>query len=259
MTLCGIMRIGHSAVACAIFRRPLVRAGGTLCQLPLVAEQVGEKVVAPLGWSRGPCDFQATADGVATMALAKFILPAEALILDVCTLWFVANVIRGDAGTVSFAEGVSARNECDGFFVVHRHAGEGFSDIASRGDGIGLAIGSFGIHVDQAHLHRAERLLQVTISGVALVREPCTLRTPVQLFGLPHVGAAAGKAERLEAHRFKTDVAGENHQVGPGKFLPILLLDRPQQATRLVEVYVVGPAVERSEALLAGSGATAAV
>ena len=40
---------------------------------------------------------------------------------------------------------------------------------------------------------------------------------------------------------------------------PYLLLDRPQQPPRLVEVAVVRPAVERSEALLAAVGAAAPV
>ena len=42
-------------------------------------------------------------------------------------------------------------------------------------------------------------------------------------------------------------------------FLPVLLLDRPQQAPRLVEVAVVRPAVERGEALLPAVRAAAPV
>src|SRR5690606_25820091 len=71
--------------------------------------------------------------------------------------------------------------------------------------------------------------------------------------------AAAREAERLEAHRLQGDVAGQDVQVGPGDLLAVLLLDRPQQAAGLVEAAVVGPAVERGEALLAGPGAAAAV
>src|SRR5262249_58725597 len=85
------------------------------------------------------------------------------------------------------------------------------------------------------------------------------LGTPVELLGLPDVGAAAGETEGLEAHRVERDVAGENHQVGPGELAAVLLLDRPQQPARLVEVGVVRPAVERREALLAAAGAAAAV
>jgi hypothetical protein len=50
-------------------------------------------------------------------------------------------------------------------------------------------------------------------------------------------------------------VAGEDHQVGPGNLLAVLLLDRPEQAAGLVEVAVVGPAVDRRETLVAGAGA----
>ena len=166
---------------------------------------------------------------------------------------------RRIAGAVGLAEGVAAGDQRDGLFVVHRHAEEGLADVLRRRDRVRIAVRSFRIDVDQAHLHRAERLRQLTFAAVAFVAEPGALGTPVELFGLPHVGAAAGEAEGLEAHRFERDVAGENHQVGPGDFAAVLLLDRPQQAARLVEVRVVRPAVERREALLAGAGAAAAV
>src|SRR3546814_3599380 len=42
-------------------------------------------------------------------------------------------------------------------------------------------------------------------------------------------------------------------------FRSIFLLDRPQQAARLVEISVVGPAVERRETLLPAVGAAATV
>src|SRR6202023_1969888 len=96
-------------------------------------------------------------------------------------------------------------------------------------------------------------------AAVAFLAQPRTLGTPIELFRLPDIGAAAGKAERLEAHRFEGDVAGENHKVSPGNFAAILLLDRPQQAARLVEIRVIRPAVERREALLTGAGAAATV
>ena len=126
-------------------------------------------------------------------------------------------------------------------------------------DRIGIAVRAFRIDVDQAHLHRAERLGELAFAAVAFVAEPGAFGTPVQFFRLPRVGAAAGESERLEAHRFQRDVAGENKQIGPGQLAAVFLLDRPQQAARLVEVGVVRPGVERREALLAGAGAATAV
>ena len=79
------------------------------------------------------------------------------------------------------------------------------------------------------------------------------------LIRLPDVLATAAEAEGLEAHRFERDVAGEDQQVGPRDLTAVLLLDRPEQATRLVQVDVVRPAVERREALLAAPAAAAAV
>src|SRR5262249_38051044 len=69
----------------------------------------------------------------------------------------------------------------------------------------------------------------------------------------------ATETEGLESHRFEGDVAGQDHQVGPGNLAAILLLDRPEQATRLVQADVVRPTVERREALLAPAPSAAAV
>ena len=51
----------------------------------------------------------------------------------------------------------------------------------------------------------------------------------------------------------------QNHKVGPRNLVAVLLLDRPQQPARLVEVHVVRPAVEWRETLLAGSSTAAAI
>ena len=125
--------------------------------------------------------------------------------------------------------------------------------------GSGLPFGTFRVDVDQAHLNRTERLRQLTLAAIAFIAQPRPFRTPVELLGLPHVGASAGEAEGLEAHRFQRDVAGENHQVGPRDLLAIFLLDGPQQAARLIQVRVVRPAIQRGEALLPRAGAAAAV
>ena len=100
---------------------------------------------------------------------------------------------------------------------------------------------------------------ELAVAAVALVAEPGVLGTPEDLLGLPDVLAAEAEAEGLEAHVLQRDVAGEDEQVGPRDLLAVLLLDRPEQAAGLVEVGVVGPAVERREALAAVAGAAAAV
>ena len=90
--------------------------------------------------------------------------------------------------------------------------------------------------------------------------EPGGLGTPVDvLIRLPDVLAPAAETERLEAHRLQGDVPREDHQVGPGNLPAVLLLDRPEQATRLVQADVVRPTVERREPLLAPAAAAAAV
>src|SRR6202166_4214384 len=108
MTFRRIVCLRHRAVACTIFRCPLMRASRTLRQFPFVAEQVREEVIAPLRRRRGPDDFQAAANGVSTKTFAKFILPAEALILNVGTFWFGAYILSGNGSAVGFAGGVVA-------------------------------------------------------------------------------------------------------------------------------------------------------
>ena len=71
--------------------------------------------------------------------------------------------------------------------------------------------------------------------------------------------APAAETKRLKSHRLKRAVAGEYHQVGPGDFPAVFLLDRPEQTARFVEVRIVRPTVEGRKALGAGSRAPAAV
>ncbi len=194
------------------------------------------------------------------MALAEGVLPAEALELDIGTLGLEADILAGIGGAVGLAEGVAAGDQRDRLFVVHRHAGESIADIARRGERVGIAVRAFGVHVDEAHLHGRERIGEVAIAAVTLSRQPLALGAPIDVLAwLPGIDAAAGEAEGPEAHRFQGDVAGQDQKVGPGDLAAVFLLDRPEQAPRLVEVDVVRPGVQRGEALLARPRAAAAV
>src|SRR6185503_12275588 len=95
--------------------------------------------------------------------------------------------------------------------------------------------------------------------AVALVAEPRALGPPVDLLGIPDVLAPAGEAERLEPHRLEGDVAGQDDQVGPRDLASVLLLDRPQQPARLVDVRVVRPAAQRRKTDLARTRTATAV
>src|SRR5205085_8182438 len=113
--------------------------------------------------------------------------------------------------------------------------------------------------VDQAHLHGTERAGELPVAAVALIAEPGVLRPPEDLVGFPDVGSPEAEAERLEAHRFHGNVAGEDQQIGPGDLPAVLLLDRPEQPARLVKVCVVGPTVEGSETLSASAATASAI
>ena len=255
-----VVSVRHRVRGCGIRRNPLPRAGRALHQIPVVAEQRREETVVPPRRGGCPGTLEPAGDRVIARAAAEGVLPAEALLLDARAFGFATDVLVRVGGTVGLAEGMPAGDEGDRLLVVHCHARERLANIPGRGKRTRDAVGPLGIHVDQAHLHRAERIGELPVTAVALVSEPGVLGSPVDvLFGLPDVRAPATETERLETHRLEGDVPGENHEVGPGDLPAVLLFDRPEQAARLVEVRVVGPAVERGEALRARAATAAAV
>jgi len=249
-------RAGHDRLG--VLGDPLVGAGGALGELPLVAEEDLEEAVVPLVRGVGPGDLQAGGDRVGALAGAVRRPPTQALLLDRRALGLGADQV-GVAGAVGLAERVTAGDERDGLLVVHRHPGERLADVAGGRQGVRVAVRALGVDVDQAHLDRAERVGELPLTAVPLVAEPGVLGAPEDLLRLPDVLATEREAEGLEAHVLERDVAREHEQVGPGDLLAVLLLDRPQQPARLVEVGVVRPAVERGEALGAVAGAAPAV
>src|SRR6185436_12201387 len=76
---------------------PLMSAGGALGELPLEAEQILEKVVAPLRRGRGPGDFQSAGDGIGAGAGAELVAPAEAQSLQIAGFRFDADVTGGSS------------------------------------------------------------------------------------------------------------------------------------------------------------------
>src|SRR5262249_26267186 len=236
------------------------RTARTLPQLPLVAEQVVEIAVVPLHRVAGPGALQAAGDRVVALAGSKGVFPAEALFCEGGAFGFGTDVLSRRGSTMGFAKGVTAGNQRNGLLVIHGHAAERFPNVPGCSERIRFPVGPLRIHVDQAHLNGAERLIEHSVAGVTLVSKPRLLRPPVNVrFGLPDVLPPTGETERLESHRLQRTVTGEDHQIAPRDFLAVLLLDRPKQPSRLVEAHVVGPAVEGRIALCAGACAAPAV
>src|SRR5262249_22760266 len=246
----GIRNRGGSAL-----RPELIGPSRALLQLQFIFEQFLEKAVAPLRRRRAPGDFRTTGDRVFAFARAELALPAKALFLDQRSFRLGADQ-HGIAGAVSLAEAVSTSDERNRLLVVHRHALEGLANVDGGGNRIRLEVRSIRIHVDEAHMHGTQRILEIADAAVALVatriREPGFLLAPIDdLVGLPHIGAPAAEAECLEAHGFKRDIAGKDNEVGPRDFRAVFPLDGPQEPPRLVEVRIVRPGTEGCDALLA--------
>ena len=196
-----VVCIRHGARSCATLRGPLVRTAGTFCQFPLVLEEDVEVVVVPSDRVGRPCALDPAADRIVALAGAETILPAEALRLDAGALGFGTDILARFGGAVALAEGVPAGDKRHGFFVIHRHAGEGLANIARRSYRVRIAVRPLRVDVDQAHLDGAQGVRKFTVTGVAFVAKPIRFGSPVDvLSGLPDVLAATGEAEGLEPH-----------------------------------------------------------
>ena len=157
-------------------------------------------------------------------------------------------MLLGIGGTMRLAQGVTARDQRHGLFIVHRHAPEGAANLLRGQHRIRHAANTLGVDIDQAHLRRGERAFEPGFGVVTLVSQPLAFRAPEHIrLRLPHIDATTGKAKGLEARLLESHVAREDHQVGPRNLGAVLLLQRPQQAPRLVEVGIVRPAVQRRE------------
>ena len=251
--------IGHCARRRTVLGLPLQRARRTAGLLPLIGKQVSQIHHRPLGRCRGPRTFKAGGHGVFGITFTAGVLPAKALLNDRLTGRLGTDTITGLVRTMGLTKRVTARNQRDCFFVIHRHTTKGLADIMGREHRIGVAVGAFGVHINQTHLYRCEPITKLTTLGITLIGQHLCLGTPVDPLGLPIVRATTCKTEGFEAHVFHRHIAGEDHEVCPGDLVAILLLDRPQQAAGLVEVAVVRPAVQWLEALLTAIGATATI
>jgi len=245
-------------------RLPLPGTGRTLLQLPLIIEQQMEVAVVPACRMRGPGTLDAAGHGVATDAARGLVEPAQALILDPGALGLRSQQL-GVTVAMRLADRMTAGGQGDGLLVVHRHAREGHAHIMGGLERIGPAVDTLGVDVDQTHHHRRQRVVEVALTGVAAVgvvagSEPFLLRAPVDvLLRMPDVLAAEGKPKGLEPHGLIGHGAGQHDEVGPTERVAVFALDRPQQTARLVQVDVVGPTVDRSEALIAGARAAAPI
>src|SRR5690606_31746253 len=109
--------------------------------------------------------------------------------------------------------------------------------------------------------HCAEIAVQLALTGVTRVRrfrvgEPSFFSAPVHMvLRLPGIGTAAAETEHRTAHRLDGHVARQNEQIGPRELRAVLLLNRPEQTARLVEIAVIRPRVQRRETLLATAAA----
>ena len=258
-----VMRGRRHVLLALVDRLPLLRSGGRANELIFIVHQQPEVILAPFGGRVDPRAFNAAGDGVLAEPALVGRGPAHAHHRDVRAFGSVTDMAR-IARAMRLAEGVPAGGQRDRLLGVHRHPLEGDLHVARRRKRVGIAARTFGIDVDESHLDRGQRMLQrhvaIRLDASFFRRDPLLLGAPIDVpLGLEHVAAAAAEAEHRPAHVLDGDIAGQDEQVGPADGLPVLLLDRPQQTARLVEIAVVRPAVERGEALLPAIGSAASI
>ena len=259
MAQVGVVGILNGTLGSRIGGRPLVSTRGALGQLPIIFQEGLQVAHIPFCRPRFPSALGAAADGVTRFAGAKAALPAEAHLLNGGGFGLGTDQ-SGIASAVTLAKGMATGHQGHGFLIVHGHAGKGLAHIDAGGGRVRIAVGAFRINVDQAHLHGCQGVLKVAFTGVALVAQPLFLGTPVNIFlRFPHIFPTAGKPEHLKAHGFHGAVARQDHEVGPGDFLAVFLLDGPEQAASLIEIDIVRPAVEGRETLGTVAGTAAAI
>src|SRR5207248_4486315 len=117
-----IVSIRHGAPCLGVLGSPLPGATGPLDQLPVVAEQVLEVAIVPLGRVRGPGALKAAGDRVGTLAALESVPPTEALLLKAAALGIGTAVFLRTGGTMGLAKGMAPGNQRDSLLVVHGHA-----------------------------------------------------------------------------------------------------------------------------------------
>src|SRR5690606_30702416 len=111
-----IMRVDDVPSSIAL-RLPLMSTGRGLRQLPVEAEQRVEIAVVPCGGVRLPRALDARRDGVTGHAAFEGGNPAKTLVFNLRAFRLESDVVRG-ACAMRLAEGVTAGNQCHGFFIV---------------------------------------------------------------------------------------------------------------------------------------------
>src|SRR5215211_31745 len=180
------MSIGHGALGLGIRGNPLPGTGRALGELPVVLVQIVEESVVPLRRLVGPGALQTAGSRVCALAGAVVAFPAKTLLLDRGGFGLRADVFGGGRA-MGFADRVAADDERNRLLVIHRHATERLSDVPSCGQRVRGAVWALRVHVDEAHLNRAERPLELPVAAVALISEPGVLRAPEDLLRLPDV------------------------------------------------------------------------
>src|SRR6185369_105926 len=105
--------------------------------------------------------FDAAGHGVLTDSAMLFTAhPAEPERTEVAASGRLAE-LGGITVSVRLAEGVAARRQRHGLLMVHRHPLEGRLDVTRRFQWVRVSARPFRIDVDQAHLDRRERAVEV--------------------------------------------------------------------------------------------------
>src|SRR5262249_21003414 len=154
LALASIVSIGRGGQNAGRIRlgSVLLTSGRAGRQLILVVMKVVEKTVVPLRGLARPGALEATGDRVLPFAAAKFILPAETLLLEAGPLRLGTDVLRGSGGAMGLAHRVAADNQRESLLIIHCHAFERLPDKFRCTSRIWMTAWSLRVHIDQSHV-----------------------------------------------------------------------------------------------------------
>ena len=190
------------------------RAGG---KLPFIFEQIVEIAIIPLDRIGGPGTFQPDVMVSAPLPLAcvdnqpkpKASIGAPS-----------GSGLTSASSPALHLPNVPAGDQRHGFFIIHRHAGEGFAHILCAQQRVGIAVGTLRVDINQTHLNSSQRIFQtVAFRHNGYPSQPVSHPNK---YLLPDAKYRRGRRQnRMFCHPWiDRDIASEHEQVAQLMALP---------------------------------------
>src|SRR5690606_16713897 len=117
----------------------------------------------------GPGHFQSRGNGIPTLTRTIAVVPSQSLHLEIRRFGLLAYMICRCC-TVGLPKGMSSRDQCQCFLIVHPHACKGVANVTGGSKWIRISVRPFGIDIDQSHLYRSQWVFQMSTMDIAICK-----------------------------------------------------------------------------------------